>query len=418
VIHRIRSAIDALLHRDRLRQELDEEMAFHIGQVAEDLMRQGMSPREARREARHRFGVTEEVHTRSRRVQGVASVDELGRNIRFAFRSMRRNPLLTGAFVLTLALCIGFGTAVFSAVDSVLWKPLPYPDGDRLAMAGLYDPTRGEMAGQVGVDGASWRRIRDEAAGFETAVYSGWVRGVNLSTEGSARFVQQQRVGAGFFRTLGVDPLMGREFTREEDVPDGPPLVILSHALWENTFGANPDILGSTARLKGELHTVIGVMPPNFRSDAEADLWTPLRPSTSGEGGGTNYTALVRVPPGMTWEEAQARFAAIEAPGGSDGTPEVRFGLSPLDEALSAGFRLPLLVLLGAVVLMILVGTANLAGIQVSRSLARETEMATRQALGSGGLWRWTGSKPSSRATSARSPPWRSTVGRCPRPWA
>jgi predicted permease len=327
--------------------------------VAEDLMRQGMSPEEARREARHRFGVTEEVHTRTRRAQGVASFDELGRNIRFAFRSIRRSPLLTGAFVLTLALCIGFGTAVFSAVDSVLWKPLPYPDGDRLALAGLYDPARGGIAGRVNVDGASWRRIRDEAAEFETAVYSGWVRGVNLSTEGSARFVQQQRVGAGFFHTLGVDPLMGREFAPEEDVPDGPPLVILSHALWENTFAADPDILGST-------------------------VWTPLRPSTSGEGGGTNYTALARLPAGMTWEEAQARFSAIEAPSRGEGATEVRFGLSPLDEALSAGVRLPLLVLLGAVALMILVGAANLAGIQVSRSLARETEMATRRALGSG----------------------------------
>jgi predicted permease len=384
MIHRIRSAIGALFHGNQLRHELDEEMAFHMDQVAEDLMRQGMSPEEARREARHRFGVTEEVHTRTRRARGVASFDELGRNVRFAFRSMRRSPLLTGAFVLTLALCIGFGTAVFSAVDSILWKPLPYPDGDRLALAGLYDPARGGIAGRVGVDGASWRRIRDEAAEFETAVYSGWVRGVNLSTVGSAQFVQQQRVGAGFFRTLGVDPLMGREFAREEDVTDGPPLVILSHALWENTFAADPNILGSTARLKGELHTVIGVMPPDFRSDAEADLWTPLRPSASGEGGGTNYTALVRVPAGMTWEEAQARFAAIEAPSRGDGAQDVRFGLSPLDEALSAGIRLPLLVLLGAVGLMILVGAANLAGIQVSRTLARETEMATRQALGSG----------------------------------
>jgi predicted permease len=384
MLHRIRSAISALFHRDRLRHELDEEMAFHMDHVAADLMRQGMSPEEARREARHRFGITEEVHVRARRAQGMATFDELGRNIRFAFRSMGRSPLLTGAFIVTLALCIGFGTAVFSAVDSVLWRPLPYPDGDRLALAGLYDPARGGIAGRVGVDGASWTRIRDEAVAFETAVYSGWVRGVNLSTEGSARFVQQQRVGAGFFRTLGVDPLMGREFAPAEDVPDGPPLVILSHTLWENTFAADPDILGSTARLKGELHTVIGVMPPGFRSDAEADLWTPLRPSTSGEGGGTNYTAMVRLPSGMTWEEARSRFAAIEAPSRGDGAPEVQFGLSPLDEALSAGVRLPLLVLLGAVGLMILVGAANLASIQVSRSLSRETEMATRQALGSG----------------------------------
>jgi predicted permease len=314
----------------------------------------------------------------------VAYFDEAARNVRFAFRSMGRSPLLTGAFVLTLALCIGFGTAVFSAVDSVLWKPLPYPDSDRLALAGLYDPDRGDPAGQLGVDGASWMRIRDGSEGFASAVYSGWVKGVNLSTDQAARFVMQQRVSAGFFETLGVAPLMGREFTEAEDIPDGPALAVLSHELWSNTFEASPDILGSTIRLKGELHTVIGVMPEAFRSDQPVDVWTPLHPSTSGEGGGVNYTALVRLPAGMTWEEAGTRFAAIETPVQSDEAGSARFGLVPLDDALSEGARLPLLVLLGAVALMILVGCANLAGIQVSRALSREIEMSTRQALGSG----------------------------------
>jgi predicted permease len=296
---------------------------------------------------------------------------------------MRKNPVLTGAFVLTLALCVGFGTAVFSAVDAVLWKPLPYPAADRLALAGLHDPARGDPTGRIGVDGASWMQIRDQADGFQAAVYSGWVKGVNLSADGSAFFAQQQRVGAGFFRTLGVEPLMGREFTRAEDVPEGPALAILSHGLWQGTFGGDPGILGSSVRLKGELHTVIGVMPADFRTDTDVDVWTPLRPSTSGEGGGVNYTAVVRIPEGMTWEEARGRFEAIERPAGVTST-ELRYGLTPLEEALAGGYRLPLLILMGAVGLMILVGCANLAGIQVSRALTRESEMATRRALGSG----------------------------------
>ena len=384
MIHRILSAVRALIHRGRLRHELDEEMAFHVDSLADDLMRQGMNPDAARREARRRFGATEAVHDRSRRAMDVALFDEAGRNLRFAFRSMRRSPLLNGTFVLTLALCIGFGTAVFSAADSLLWQPLPYPDADRLALVGLFDPAQGELTGQVGVDGATWSRIRDQTDGFEAAVYSGWAQGVNLSTDDIARFVPQQRVSAGFFATLGVDPFMGREFTVAEDVPDGPALAVLSHGLWNDAFGADPDILGSTIRLKGELHAVVGIMPADFRSDVTADVWTPLQASTAGEGGGVNYTALVRLPPGMTWEEARSRFAAMEPPLTENASGGASFGLVPLEDALSAGLRLPMLVFLAAVALMILVGCANLAGLQVSRAIARETEMSTRQALGGG----------------------------------
>jgi len=382
---RIRSTIEAVVFRSRMRRDLDEEMEFHVDRLAEDLMLQGMEPGQARREARIRFGATEPVHERARGERGVALADELGRNLRFALRSFRRSPLLSGTFVLTLGLCIGFGTAVFSTVDSVLWKPLPYPDADRLALSGLYDPDRGGIEGRVAVDGAAWFRIRDEAEGFSAAVYTGWAKGVNLSAGGAARFASQQRVGAGFFETLGVPPMLGRGFSPDEDVPEGPALVILSHDLWTTLFDGDQEALGRTIRLKGELHTVIGIMPEGFRTDADADLWTPLRPSMRGEGGGTNYTAVVRLPEGMTWEEARARLAAIAPPEGADGPVNGVFGLVPLDQALSAGLRLPLLVLLVAVGLLILVGCANLAGVQVSRALARDAEMSTRQALGSGG---------------------------------
>jgi len=382
---RFRSVLRALRHGDSIRRELDEEMAFHLERLAEDLMLQGMSPDDARREARRRFGHEERVHEHTRRALDVGHLDEMTRNLRFAWRTMVRSPLLSVAFVLTLGLCIGFGTAVFSAADAVLWKPLPYPAADRLALAGLHDPSRGAITGRVGVDAASWIRIRDEAEGFRSAVYSGWVKGVNLSTDERARYVMQQRVSTGFFATLGVSPLLGRGFTPDEDVPDGPARAVLSYELWHDVFGADPEILGGTVRLKGELHTVVGIMPEGFRTDAEVDVWTPLRPSTSGaEGGGVNYTALVRLPAGMTWEEAEARFAAIETPRTDSGDSDLRFGLVPLQDALTSGSRLPLLVLVAAVALMLLVGCANLAGIQVSRAIAREVEMSTRQALGSG----------------------------------
>jgi len=381
MLHRIRSFFRALVRRDEARLEIDAEMAFHLEQLAEDLMRSGMAPDDARREARRRFGSVEHVHDGARRAVGMASLDEVRRNVRFAFRTLGRNPALTGAFVVTLGLCIGFGTAVFGVVDSVLWRPLPYPAADRLAMAGVHDPEQGPLAGRVGIDGTSWELLRGAFEDLPMAVYSGWVTGVNFSADGDARFVRQQRVSAGFFSTLGVEPLLGRGFTPSEDVPQGPSLAVLSHQLWLDTFGGDPGALGASVRLKGELHTVVGVMPSSFRSDTEVDVWTPLRASTRGEGGGANFTAIVRLPAGMSWDEARTRFASVEPSGERS---ELRFGIVPLDQALTSGTRLPLLVLLFAAGLMILVGFANLASVQVSRALGREVEMATRRALGSG----------------------------------
>ena len=384
MFRRILKRLKHLAFGARFRQDLDEEMAFHLEALTQDLIRDGMDPKEARKQARIRFGSQERVHDRTREERGLAVFDETARNLRLAFRGLARNPLFTTTFVLTLALCIGLGTAVFSVVDAVLWRPLPYPAPQQLANAVLYDPAFGKTPGNTSVDGRTWERVRDEADPLQRAVYSGWVRGVNLTTDQEAAFVQQQRVGAGYFQTLGITPVMGREFVAAEDVPAGPPVAILSHALWTGTFQGNPGILGESIRLKGEAHTVVGIMPADFHSDAEADVWTPLRPSVSGEGGGTNYSLLVRIPEGMSFDEAEARIAAIEPPPFGADAPDLRFGLVALDDALSAGVRLPMVVLLGGIILMFVVGCANLAGLQIARSLARRPEMATRQALGSG----------------------------------
>ncbi|MGW8264918.1 MAG: ADOP family duplicated permease [Longimicrobiales bacterium] len=385
MFRRARSRLSALFHGDRFHRELDEEMAFHMDRLAEDLIREGLDPEEARREARLRFGSAERAQSRSREARGLAFFDETGRNVRFAIRSMTRSPVFAGTFILTLALCIGLGTAVVTVVDSVLWRPLPYPSPDRLANAILYDPSFGKTPGGTSVDGHTWERIRDEGDPLQRAVYSGWISGVNLSTESASAFVKQQRVGAGYFRTLGVLPQLGRGFEAAEDVPDGPAVAVLSHGLWTGTFGGDPEMIGRAIRLKGETHTVVGVMPREFRSEADADVWTPLRASRSGEGGGTNFTVLIRVPEGMSVQEAEARLASVHPPRSTlEDAPELRFGLVPLNEALTAELRLPLLILLGAIGLMLVVGCANLASLQIARALARRTEMATRQALGSG----------------------------------
>ncbi len=382
---RLRSSLRTLFQGARFRRELDDEIAFHIDGLTQDLIRSGLDPSEARRQARLSFGSVEGVQTRSREARGVALADEAWRNLRFSVRGMLRGPLFTGTFILTLGLCIGAATAVYSVVDAVLWRSLPYPDPDRLALAVTYNPAIGKQAGRNAVDGTAWERIRDNTHVLERAVFSDWRAGVNLTADDAAAYVQQQRVSTGFFRTLGVAPLIGREFDAAEDRPGGPAVAILSHELWASTFDRDPEIVGRTIRLKGEAHTVVAVMPAGFQSSFPTDVWTPLRPSRSGEGSGTNYRVLVRIPPGMSWEEADARIGAIEpARSSEDGAPDIRFGLVPLNEALTASMQQPLILLLGAILLMLLVGCANLAGLQLARSLARRPEIATRQALGGG----------------------------------
>ena len=143
MITRLRRALSALLRKDALRKELDEEMAFHLDELARDLMRQGMAPDAARREARRRFGLEERTHEGVREALGLAWLDEAARNVRFAWRGMRRNAVLTLTFLVTLSLCIGFGMATFAAVDAVLWQPLPYPEPDRLVQMWESAPARG-----------------------------------------------------------------------------------------------------------------------------------------------------------------------------------------------------------------------------------------------------------------------------------
>lgn len=383
MLRRLLGRLRHLTSAARARRELDEEMRFHLEALTEDLIRAGMDPKDARREARIRFGSLEHVHERTRQVRGLAALDEVRRNLSLALRRARRSFLFTSMFVLTLALCVALGTTVFSFVDGVLLRPLPYPAAERLAFAERYDPAAGKSLTFTAVSGRTWERVRDGGAPLARAVYSRDVRGVSLSSGTSAMLVQQQRVGAGYFRTLGVPPAMGREFTPVEDVADGAAVAILSHDLWKRAFASAPEILGQSIRLKGEEHTVVGIMPADFVPEQGADVWTPLRPSTVGEGGGANYHVLVRIPEEMSIAEADARLSAIEVPAG-----EVRrlsrLGLVPYAEVSGADARLPMLIVLLAAGLMIAVGCANLTGLQMARDLGRRRETATRQALGGG----------------------------------
>jgi predicted permease len=315
-------------------------------------------------------------------------LEDLTRDVRFAFRLLQRSPAFAVTAGLTLALAIAINTAVFSVVDAVLLKPLPYPEPSKLGLVTTTRRAPGAVETDHGQTGASWLAVRDRATTMDAAVYSTWPTGVNITGSGKASYVQQQRVGAGFFKVLGVAPLIGREFTADEDRPGGPPAVILSHALWRTMFTADPNVVGRTLMLRGEAATIAGVMPAGLRTGAEADVWTPIRPSTTGEGEGENYLILVRLRPGTEWARADAEIRqmgtdiarARQLPAGASMT----FWLDPLQRGMTANLRAPLLMLWAAVAIALLIACVNLAGLLLARAAARWREIATRMALGSG----------------------------------
>lgn len=307
-------------------------------------------------------------------------------DLRFAFRLIRQNWAFSLVVVAILALCIGVNTAVLAVVNGAMLRPLPYPEPERLtqvvAVFKQQDPSEGEQSH----DGRTWEAIRDGVPSIDAAVYSDWITGVNLGVEGSGIYVKQQRVCSGFFRVLGVAPMIGREFTADEDRTGGGATVILSHPLWHKYFHDDPSIVGKGVLLKGESYTVVGVMPAGFRSATKADVWTPLRPSTKGEGGGTNYSIIARMKTGASHQEAAGQLASLipelKRAGSYGKNAMVRLDVIPLLQGQTSDLRKPLMLLWSAVGFVFLLGCINIGGMLLARASGRIGEMATRLALG------------------------------------
>lgn len=305
-------------------------------------------------------------------------------NFRYAVRLMSRKPLFTAAMVLTLAVCIGAVTAVFSIVDATLLRPLAYPEPERLAQLVVRSYFEGREGLQQAQDGAAWEHFSKSATSIDFAVYSGGRENLNFSSGGEAGYIRQQRVGSGFFRVFGMPLTIGREFAPEEDVPNGPPVAILSYNLWQRTFGADRNIVGRSVTIAGLPYRIAGVASRDFESPA--DVWTPLRPSTRGEGQGINYLIVGRLRPGVTWIQAEAEIAATGQsilqlrrvrPGVT-----LRYSLMSLQEAATSSLASSLWMIFAAAILVLVIGCVNIAGMLMAQGAARTGEIATRMAVG------------------------------------
>jgi len=310
----------------------------------------------------------------------------LWKDLRVASRQFRKSPGFTLTVLATLGLCIGVNTAIYSVLDAVLLRSAPYPEADRLALLTTVYWNNGVEYSNRGQTGTMYETVRDGISTLDIAASTGGASGVNFSAPGHLEYIQQQRVAAGFFGVMGVAPQFGREFSRAEDVKGGPAITVLSYDFWQRVFNRDAGILGKGINLRGEPYTVVGIMPKGFHTNADVDVWTPLRPSRTGEGGGSNYTVMARLKPGVTWATANEQLKALSQGivSGSNLSRDTHFEerIVPIQSGLAGGMRSQLLIAGAAVLAVLLIGCVNIAGLLLARSATRGREIATRMALG------------------------------------
>ncbi|HEY0970344.1 MAG TPA: ABC transporter permease [Gemmatimonadales bacterium] len=378
---RLRRRIRNLLHSRALDQELDDELRSHLEMEIEHNVRLGLDPDAARTKALREFGGVARTRDEARDARGLRGVEELARDLRHATRSLARSPGYTAVALLTIALGIGATTAVFSVVDGVLLRPLPFPAPDRLVDVRESSPSNATLR----VPAANFHDVRRETRTLESAAYYSSGEETVLGADEPLR-VRTTWVSREFFHVLGVRPLHGRLVGHGEGELGGPQVAVVSHAFWRTALGGDPDFSRRTLRFGEDAYPVVGVMPPGVGHPARTDVWVTFaddNPYRTGH----NYSVIGRMRPDVTLDETHAEldaiYARLKAVHGRDMTAD-RASVTGLHEKLAESSRTTMLVLLGAVGCVLLVSCVNLASANLARGETRHRELAVRTALGAG----------------------------------
>ena len=370
----------------RLERDLAAEMQAHLEEKIDEFVAEGLPPEEARALATREFGNRAQLVEDCRERWIFVSVDEIGQDLRYALRVLRKSPVFTMVAVLSLALGIGANTIIFSAVNHVLLHSLPYPQSDRLFAVWSRSASRGTQS--MHVSAADFYDWRAQSHAFESmAAYANWP--MNLTNVDEPRRLETQLVSASLFSTLGVEAQLGRTFLPDEDQEKSHPVVVISHRLWR-AMGQSPRTVGSEVTLNGSPATVIGVMPAGFAFPSpETDAWVPLSLNAQNRANreGRWLAAIGRLRAGASRRDAAAGMDVISSrlaaayPATNQGWSAT---LVPLQEEVVGKTRPILLTLQAGALLLLLIACANLANLQLAKGASRAREIGMRAALGAG----------------------------------